>query len=45
MRGSLALTLLKLVGLVCILLALCLDLRAVLSPAWVAADHQYYLSL
>ena len=24
---------------------LCLDLGAVLSPAWVTADHQYYLSL
>ena len=39
------LTPLKLVGLVCIFLALCLDLGAVLSPAWVTADHQYYLSL
>ncbi|OBS67068.1 hypothetical protein A6R68_04393, partial [Neotoma lepida] len=33
------LTPLKLVGLVCIFLALCLDLGAVLSPAWVTADH------
>lgn len=39
------LTPLKLVGLVCIFLALCLDLGAVLSPAWVTADHQSYLSL
>lgn len=39
------LTPLKLVGLVCIFLALCLDLGAVLSPAWVTADQQYYLSL
>nr|XP_044996679.1 transmembrane protein 47 isoform X3 [Jaculus jaculus] len=39
------LTPLKLVGLVCIFLALCLDMGAVLSPAWVTADHQYYLSL
>lgn len=40
-----ALTPLKLVGLVCIFLALCLDVGAVLSPAWVTADDQYYLSL
>lgn len=40
-----ALTPLKLVGLVCIFLALCLDIGAVLSPAWVTADDQYYLSL
>lgn len=39
------LTPLKLVGLVCIFLALCLDIGAVLSPAWVTADSQYYLSL
>uniref|UniRef100_A0A8C5S199 Transmembrane protein 47 n=1 Tax=Laticauda laticaudata TaxID=8630 RepID=A0A8C5S199_LATLA len=39
------LTPLRLVGLVCIFLALCLDLGAVLSPAWVTADHQSYLSL
>ncbi|KAG9349622.1 hypothetical protein JZ751_028070 [Albula glossodonta] len=39
------LTPLKLVGLVCIFLALCLDIGAVLSPAWVTADNQYYLSL
>ncbi|XP_030058218.1 transmembrane protein 47 [Microcaecilia unicolor] len=39
------LTPLKLVGLVCIFLALCLDLGAVLSPAWVTAEQQYYLSL
>ncbi|KAG5276308.1 hypothetical protein AALO_G00130450 [Alosa alosa] len=43
-RGS-ALTPLKLVGLVCIFLALCLDVGSVLSPAWVTADDQYYLSL
>lgn len=40
-----ALTPLKLVGLVCVLLALCLDVGAVLSPAWVTADDQYYLSM
>ncbi|XP_016301761.1 transmembrane protein 47 isoform X3 [Sinocyclocheilus anshuiensis] len=40
-----ALTPLKLVGLVCIFLALCLDFGAVLSPAWVTADDQYHLSL
>lgn len=40
-----ALTPLKLVGLVCVFLALCLDVGAVLSPAWVTADGQYYLSL
>ncbi|KAJ7993529.1 hypothetical protein DPEC_G00273350 [Dallia pectoralis] len=40
-----ALTPLQLVGLVCVFLALCLDLGAVLSPAWVTADNQYYLSL
>jgi len=40
-----ALTPLKLVGLVCIFLALCLDVGAVLSPAWVTADDQYHLSL
>ncbi|KAG2456404.1 TMM47 protein, partial [Polypterus senegalus] len=39
------LTPLKLVGLVCIFLALCLDIGAVLSPAWVTADNNYYLSL
>ncbi|KAK6485456.1 transmembrane protein 47 [Huso huso] len=39
------LTPLKLVGLVCIFLALCLDIGAVLSPAWVTADNHYYLSL
>ncbi|KAG7283607.1 LOW QUALITY PROTEIN: hypothetical protein CRUP_020380 [Coryphaenoides rupestris] len=39
------LTPLKLVGLVCVFLALCLDVGALLSPAWVTADHQYYLSL
>uniref|UniRef100_A0A3B3S6K7 Transmembrane protein 47 n=1 Tax=Paramormyrops kingsleyae TaxID=1676925 RepID=A0A3B3S6K7_9TELE len=43
-RGS-VLTPLKLVGLVCIFLALCLVIGAVLSPAWVTADNQYYLSL
>ncbi|KPP68714.1 hypothetical protein Z043_112585, partial [Scleropages formosus] len=43
-RGS-VLTPLKLVGLVCIFLALCLVVGAVLSPAWVTADNQYYLSL
>lgn len=36
---------LKLVGLVCVFLALCLDVGAVMSPAWVTADDQYYLSL
>jgi len=36
---------LKLVGLVCVFLALCLDAGAVLSPAWVTADDQYYLSM
>lgn len=40
-----ALTPLKLVGLVCVFLALCLDVGAMLSPAWVTADDQYYLSL
>uniref|UniRef100_A0A4W5NR99 Transmembrane protein 47 n=1 Tax=Hucho hucho TaxID=62062 RepID=A0A4W5NR99_9TELE len=40
-----ALTPLKLVGLVCVFLALCLDVGAVLSPAWVTAYNQYYLSL
>ncbi|XP_008290261.1 transmembrane protein 47 [Stegastes partitus] len=39
------LTPLKSVGLVCVFLALCLDGGAVLSPAWVTADDQYYLSL
>ena len=43
-RGS-PLTPLKLVGLVCVFLALCLDVGAVMSPAWVTADDQYYLSL
>uniref|UniRef100_A0A3Q3LSW8 Transmembrane protein 47 n=1 Tax=Labrus bergylta TaxID=56723 RepID=A0A3Q3LSW8_9LABR len=38
------LTPLKLVGLVCVFLALCLDVGAVMSPAWVTADDQYYLS-
>lgn len=40
-----ALTPLKLVGLVCVFLALCLDIGAMLSPAWVTAEDQYYLSL
>ncbi|XP_061634860.1 transmembrane protein 47 isoform X2 [Phyllopteryx taeniolatus] len=40
-----ALTPLKLVGLLCVFLALCLDVGAVLSPAWVTADDQYSLSL
>lgn len=40
-----ALTPLKLVGLVCVFLALCLDVGAMVSPAWVTADDQYYLSL
>lgn len=40
-----ALTPLKLVGLVCVFLALCLDVGAVLSPAWVTADDQYFLSM
>uniref|UniRef100_A0A3Q2VRY5 Transmembrane protein 47 n=1 Tax=Haplochromis burtoni TaxID=8153 RepID=A0A3Q2VRY5_HAPBU len=39
------LTPLKLVGVVCVFLALCLDIGAVMSPAWVTADDQYYLSL
>lgn len=39
------LTPLKLVGLVCVFLALCLDVGAVMSPAWVTADDQYFLSL
>nr|XP_056717787.1 transmembrane protein 47 [Euleptes europaea] len=43
--GASGLTPLKLVGLVCIFLALCLDLGAVLSPAWVTAERQAYLSL
>lgn len=42
---SSTLTPLKLVGLVCVFLALCLDVGAVMSPAWVTADDQYYLSL
>ncbi|KAM8888467.1 transmembrane protein 47 [Synchiropus picturatus] len=40
-----ALTPPKLLGLVCVFLALCLDLGALLSPAWVTADDHYYLSL
>lgn len=40
-----ALTPLKLIGLVCVFLAFCLDVGAILSPAWVTADDQYYLSL
>lgn len=43
-RGS-PLTPLKLVGLLCVFLALCLDVGAVMSPAWVTADDQYYRSL
>ncbi|XP_061081458.1 transmembrane protein 47 [Conger conger] len=39
------LTPLKLVGLVCIFLALCLDIGAVVSPSWVTADNRYSLSL
>lgn len=39
-----ALTPLKLVGLACVFLALCLDVGAILSPAWVTADDHYYLS-
>ncbi|XP_061910060.1 transmembrane protein 47-like isoform X2 [Entelurus aequoreus] len=42
---SSALTPLKLVGLMCVFLALCLDVGALMSPAWVTADDQYYLSL
>ncbi|MEQ2193679.1 hypothetical protein XENOCAPTIV_009314, partial [Xenoophorus captivus] len=34
-----------LVGLVCVFLALCLDVGAIVSPAWVTAEDQYYLSL
>ncbi|KAG9270132.1 transmembrane protein 47 [Astyanax mexicanus] len=40
-----ALTPLKLVGLACAFLALCLDAGALLSPAWVTAEGQYALSL
>lgn len=40
-----ALTPLKLVGLACVFFALCLDIGATLSPAWVTAEDQYYLSL
>lgn len=40
-----ALTPLKLIGLVCVFLAFCLDVGAILSPAWVTADDQYYLSM
>ncbi|CAL8253401.1 unnamed protein product [Merluccius merluccius] len=40
-----SLTPLKLVGLVCVFLALCLDVGSLLSPAWVTADGQYHLSL
>ncbi|XP_028299582.1 transmembrane protein 47 [Gouania willdenowi] len=40
-----ALTPLKLVGLVCVFLALCLDVGAMMSPAWVTAEDQYYLTL
>ena len=36
---------LKLVGLACVFLALSLDVGSLLSPAWVTADDQYYLSL
>ncbi|XP_057713630.1 transmembrane protein 47-like [Corythoichthys intestinalis] len=43
--GISPLTPLKLVGLLCVFLALCLDVGAVMSPAWVTADDQYYLSL
>ncbi|XP_043928340.1 transmembrane protein 47 [Protopterus annectens] len=39
------LTPLKLVGLVCIFLALCLDIGAVLSPAWVTTEQHQYFSL
>uniref|UniRef100_A0A3Q3E912 Transmembrane protein 47 n=1 Tax=Labrus bergylta TaxID=56723 RepID=A0A3Q3E912_9LABR len=34
----------KLIALLCVFLALCLDLVALLSPAWVTADH-FSLSL
>uniref|UniRef100_A0A3B3C4E6 Transmembrane protein 47 n=1 Tax=Oryzias melastigma TaxID=30732 RepID=A0A3B3C4E6_ORYME len=40
-----ALTPLKLVGLACVFFALCLDVGATLSPAWVTAEDQYHLSL
>ena len=40
-----ALTPLKLVGTMCVFLALCLDVGAALSPAWVTADDHYYQSL
>lgn len=34
----------KLIALLCVFLALCLDVVALLSPAWVTADH-FSLSL
>ncbi|XP_007902244.1 transmembrane protein 47 isoform X1 [Callorhinchus milii] len=40
-----AVTPLKLTGLVCAVLALCLDVVAVLSPAWVTADTHFSQSL
>ncbi|XP_061539085.1 transmembrane protein 47-like [Phycodurus eques] len=43
--SSSSLTPLKMVGLLCVFLALCLDVGAVMSPAWVTADDHYYLSL
>ncbi|XP_061571594.1 transmembrane protein 47-like [Cololabis saira] len=39
------LTPLQLVGLLCVFFALCLDVGAVMSPAWVTADDQYSRSL
>ncbi|XP_072370097.1 transmembrane protein 47 isoform X2 [Scyliorhinus torazame] len=40
-----AVTPLKLTGLVCVVLSLCLDVVALLSPAWVTADSHFSLSL
>lgn len=40
-----AVTPLKLTGLVCVVISLCLDVVALLSPAWVTADGHFSLSL
>ncbi|XP_069746210.1 transmembrane protein 47 isoform X2 [Narcine bancroftii] len=40
-----AVTPLKLTGLVCVVISLCLDVVALLSPAWVTADNHFSLSL
>ncbi|XP_059824121.1 transmembrane protein 47 [Hemitrygon akajei] len=40
-----AVTPLKLTGLVCVVISLCLDVVALLSPAWVTADSHFSLSL